>query len=153
MIVASALVGSAFIALASVSSYVWIGTQGVVARGLFGIFTTQQSRREPVSVRARWSLLDRFCDVGAVSVRFASGKRVFVPFVQNPGELEGAAEQPLRERPPRPVPDEPMGVEAFNAKMMEFAKMLEEEDARADSLEQDSSSGKDIDLSSSESKN
>jgi hypothetical protein len=45
-----------------------------------------------------------------------------------------------------------MGVEAFNAKMMEFAKTLKEEDTRADSLGQDRSRGNDIDLSSNGSK-
>ena len=45
--VASSLIGPALIALASVPSYLWIGTRTLVVRGLFGILTRQEFSERP----------------------------------------------------------------------------------------------------------
>ena len=76
----------------------------------------------------RWWLLYRFSDFGAVSVEFANGRRLFVPLVQNAGQLVSVSSTPMRPRVPRPLPEPPMGVDEFNARMQEFARLLEEED-------------------------
>jgi hypothetical protein len=86
-----------------------------------------QSRREPSDVRARWRLLDLWCDVGAVSVRFANGKHAFVPFIRSARELAREALQPPPERSTRtdPPPDPP---EVVKARLQRFVEKLREND-------------------------
>jgi hypothetical protein len=64
-------------------SFVWVGTKTIMARGAFGRIV-QRSTNEDFQLEARWGLLDDWTGLGALSVRFADGARVFVPLVNDP---------------------------------------------------------------------
>lgn len=128
LIVGSVVLASGLITLAALPSYLWIGKQTFVARGLFGLFTRQQSRKEPFQVIAQWELLKRWFDVSAVSVRFADGHRIFVPFIRNATSLASLAK---KEPPPRrtiraPEPTDPP--EVVEAWLLAFIQELKEGD-------------------------
>jgi hypothetical protein len=73
--------------LAWAPSYYSIGTKTIMARGMFGLRTIQQSTAEPFGIVRRWHILKKltpYPHLGAVTIYFASGKRIFVPLVNNP---------------------------------------------------------------------
>ena len=131
-ILIGAALAATLIVFASAPSYLWIGTQTVVARGLFGLCTLQQSRAEPFTIRAWWSWLDHWCDVGAISVHFASGRWVFVPFVRTSWKLARVGPMPPRPRRMPEPPPEPISAKEFEANLrhlVEEIKRNEEERA------------------------
>lgn len=123
------LLASGLVFLGTLPSYVWIGKQTVVARGLFGLFTRQQHRSEPFAVIARWEHFDRWFDVSAVTVRFANGHRIFVPFIRNATTLALLAEQPPTARVVR-IEKQPDPPEVMRARFDAFIRELQEEDER-----------------------
>lgn len=76
------------IILAYWPSFVWVGTKTIVARGAFGRLV-QRSTKEPFHLRAHWSILNSWTGLGALSVHFADGARVFVPLVNRPDAFAG----------------------------------------------------------------
>jgi hypothetical protein len=117
----------AVIALATGPSYVWIGTKTIVARGLFGLRTSQESRRGRVNVVSHWALTQRWWDVGAMSVKFSNGSRIFVPFIRTADALASeASKEPLsRTVNPREEADPP---EVIQARFEEFMKELRDDE-------------------------
>jgi hypothetical protein len=129
VLIAAVLIAGSIGALALAPTYLWIGTKSVVARGFFGLFTTQQSRREPLNVTWLWQWLERRCDVGAVSVRFANGRWFFVPFIRNTGELASVARQPAPEWRAADTAEFPsVPPETVEARIRAFAEQLQRED-------------------------
>lgn len=117
------------VAFATAPTYLWIGSKTVVARGFFGLITTQQSRLESLQIASSWYWLKRWCDVDAVAVRFASGRWVFVPFIRNAGELVSASLRPPSKKwEPAGPKDPPMKPGEFEAKIRAFIEQLEHEE-------------------------
>lgn len=77
------LIFAGLIILAYRPSFVWVGTKTVVARGAFGRLV-QHSIKEPFHLKPHWAILNQWTEVGALSVEFADGTRLFVPFVNDP---------------------------------------------------------------------
>jgi hypothetical protein len=93
------LMFSGVIMLAYRPSFVWIGTKTIIARGAFGRIL-QRSIKHPFQIKAHWSLLADWTGLGALSVRFADGARVFVPLVVHPHEFVRDLPKKIREKAP-----------------------------------------------------
>jgi hypothetical protein len=81
-------------------SFVWVGTKTIMARGLFGRFV-QRSTDEPFQLKPHWALLDHWTGLGALSVEFADGVRVFIPLVNDPGRFVRELPTRIKERKER----------------------------------------------------
>lgn len=91
--VAASLWGLAMLAWSP--TFVCVGTKTIMARGAFGLQRVQALKGTKGLILQRWRLLDRWLDIGALTVQTPNG-RVFVPFISNAGSLACAAEKPPR---------------------------------------------------------
>jgi hypothetical protein len=89
------LIGTAIFAY--LPSFVWVGTKTIIARGAFGRFV-QRSASEPFELKPRWALFDDWTGLGALSVHFADGRKVFVPLVNDPTRLAREVAAKLKDK-------------------------------------------------------
>lgn len=78
-------------------SFVWVGTKTIMARGLFGRLV-QRSTKEAFQLKAHWATLNDWTGLGALSVHFADGARVFVPLVIDPDAFVRKINSKIKER-------------------------------------------------------
>ncbi len=72
--------------LAYAPTFVWVGTKTLVARGAFALRTIQCPLNESYRLISQWDWLDRWCGLGALTVVFPDGRKIFVPLVNSPQE-------------------------------------------------------------------
>ncbi|WP_161494841.1 DUF4062 domain-containing protein [Bradyrhizobium canariense] len=84
-------------AIAYRPSFVWVGTKTIMARGLFGRFV-QRPLNERFQLDPHWALLDRWTGLGALSVEFSDGVRIFVPLVNDPTAFARHLPAQIKER-------------------------------------------------------
>jgi hypothetical protein len=81
-------------------SFIWVGTKTIMARGPFGRLV-QRSIHERFQLKSHWALLDYWTGLGALSVHFADGARVFVPLVNDPVAFVRELPTKMKEREER----------------------------------------------------
>jgi hypothetical protein len=91
---AASLCGVAILAWSP--TFVCVGTKTIMARGAFGLYTVQHLKGAKGLIIPRLRLLDRWLDMGALTVRTPEGRHAFVPFISNAGSLSCEAEKPPR---------------------------------------------------------
>ncbi len=113
--------------LAWAPTYVWAGTKTLVARGTFGLLTLQQSRTDRFTIEPRWGRLDDWCGIGAVSLAFANGRSVFVPFIHDSGAFSRkASRQPHMPAPPTIDTEPALDPDCVLDKIRKFAEELKQ---------------------------
>lgn len=80
----STFVLSLILVIAYKPTYLWIGTKSIIARGVFASRVIRQNFDEPFLLKHHWFFLERITGIGAISIKFCSGQRVFVPLVHDP---------------------------------------------------------------------
>jgi hypothetical protein len=74
-------------AIAYAPSFIWFGTKTIIARSAFAARVVQRPIDEPFEVLPRWRFLEDWTGVGAVSIAFRDGLKVFVPLVNSPSTI------------------------------------------------------------------